>query len=155
MQETRTETKSSRPNQGKFSAIVSAVLWTLGFGLCFVLPPSSNLSWIADFFLLLGFFPLLWFYPAGWTWLIFGICNFGIGCVLEIGYHLPDDCLPPAVRTARLMMMSTHPSMVWMALGLVCTLFGAFRMIKNTILFFAKRKAGKPPLSDEHLKGVS
>ena len=143
MTETEPQPKSSRSKHGKVWAIVSAVFWTLGFGLCFVLPPNPNVSWIADFFLLLGFFPLLWFYPAGWTWLLFGVCNFFIGCVLEIGYHLPDECLTPQVKAACELMKNTHPSLVWMVLGVICTIFGAFRMIKNTILFFAKRRAAK------------
>ena len=135
--------KKSHLGKGKISAIASTVLWTLGFGLCFVLPPNSNLSWIADFLLLLGFFPLLWLYPAGWTWLIFGILNMGIGVILEIGYHIPAESFPPDVNKARLMLQATHPTLVWILLGLVCTLFGIFRMVKNTILFF-KRRANKP-----------
>jgi hypothetical protein len=43
----------------KISAVLSAVLWTVGFFLAFVIPKTSPLIWVPDFLLLIGFFPLL------------------------------------------------------------------------------------------------
>jgi hypothetical protein len=126
--------------RGKTSAIVSTVLWTLGFGLCFVIPANSRFSWVADFFLLLGFFPLLYFYPAGWPWLIFGVLNFAIGAVLEIGYQIPASYFTPEVNQMRIMLQGTHPTLVWLLVGIACAIFGIFRMIKNGIIFFRKRR---------------
>lgn len=137
--------KVSEPKsiKGKTSAIASAVLWTLGFVLPFVLPPNSNLSWIADFLLLLGFFPLLWLYPAGWPWLVFGILNVFTGALLEIGYHIPVESVPKALaktfQASRDMIQSTHPTLVWILTGAVCALFGLFRMTKHMIMFIRNR----------------
>jgi hypothetical protein len=126
--------------KGKISAIASTVLWTLGFGLCFVIPAKSTFSWVADFFLLLGFFPLLYLYPAGWPWLIFGVLNFAIGAVLEIGYQIPASYFTPEVNKMRIMLQGTHPTLVWLLVGVACAIFGIFRMVKNTIIFFRKRR---------------
>jgi hypothetical protein len=130
----------SRVGKGKVSAIVSTMLWTLGFGLCFVIPANSSFSWVADFLLLLGFFPLLYFYRAGWPWLIFGVLNFAMGALLEIGYHLPDSSFTPEMNKARIMLQGTHPTLVWLLVGVACAIFGIFRMIKNGIIFFRKRR---------------
>jgi hypothetical protein len=127
-------------SKGKISAVVSSVLWILGFGLCFVIPARSAFSWVADFLLLLGFFPLLYLYPAGWPWLIFGVSNFAIGAMLEIGYQLPASVFPPEVNQMRVMLQGTHPTLVWLLVGVVCAIFGIFRMVKNTIIFFRKRR---------------
>jgi len=131
--------KKPHSNKGKFSAIASTVLWILGIGLLFVIPAGSKFIWIADFCLLLGFCPLLWIYPAGWPWLVFGILNTGMGVFMEIGYHIPEELFPPSALKLRSTMIATHPTLVWILTGVACTIFGAFRMIKNLILFIKRR----------------
>jgi hypothetical protein len=136
--------KPEKPRKKKSAAtIASAILWILGFGLAFVIPGNSNYMWVPDTFLLLGFFPVMYVYPAGWTWVVFGILNTAIGFILEIGYHLPDDQISPEVNTLRKGLQATHPTLVWILLGVACTIFGIVRMAKNTYQFFRRRAQKK------------
>jgi hypothetical protein len=134
---------------GKASAVASTILWLLGFGLCFVIPARSTFSWVADFCLLLGFFPLLYLYPAGWPWLLFGISNFFIGAALEVGYQLPAKYFTPEVNQMRLVLQGTHPTLVWILVGIACAVFGIFRMVKNGIKFFRDRRNRQASVTSE------
>jgi hypothetical protein len=136
--------KQEKPRKkGSVAAIASTILWVLGFGLAFVIPGNSRFTWVPDTLLLIGFFPVMYIYPAGWTWLVFGILNTAIGFILEIGYHLPDESFPPEVNTLRKGLQATHPTLVWILLGVVCTIFGIIRMVKNTYRFFLRRAQSK------------
>ncbi len=140
MSESIVNDQKGQPGKKKnLSAIASMILWTLAFALCFVIPGNSKFTWIPDTLLLVGFFPVMYVYPAGWTWFFFGILNMGIGIILEIGYHLPDDSLPPDVATMRNVLRATHPSLVWILLGLICAVFGAIRITKSIFRFFVAR----------------
>jgi hypothetical protein len=150
--------REQKTGRAKIAALSSTILWVVAFILLFVIPGGSKFIWLSDFLLLLGFFPLLWVYPAGWTWLIFGILNTFIGLMLFIGYYLPNLSsdvetmrghfsqigyfMPSGaeVEKMRQMLQSSHPAWVWVVLGLVCTIFGAFRMIKNTVRLMVNLK---------------
>jgi hypothetical protein len=136
MADEKTEEQAKR---AKAAGVISCVLWILGFALSFVIPGKSTFTWVPDTLLLVGFFPVLLVHPAGWTWLIFGILNVAIGFILEIGYQLPDDVFPVEVNTLRKGLQATHPTLVWILLGAVCTVYGVFRIIKTIIRFIAKR----------------
>jgi hypothetical protein len=125
--------------RAKTAGLISLVLWVLGFALSFVIPGKSPLTWLPDTLLLVGFFPVLFVHPAGWTWLIFGVLNVAIGFILEVGYQLPDDVFPVEVNTLRKGLQATHPTLVWILLGALCTVYGAFRLIKTVIRFIRKR----------------
>jgi uncharacterized membrane protein len=126
----------------KTAGMISCVLWILGFALSFVIPGKSAYSWVPDTLLLVGFFPVMFVHPAGWTWLVFGILNVAIGFILEIGYQLPDDVFPVEVNILRKGLQATHPTLVWILLGAICTVYGVFRIIK-TVVRFIRHRASK------------
>ena len=131
--------EKNKSARAKTAGLIACVLWVLGFVLSFIIPGNSTFTWVPDTLLLVGFFPVLFVHPAGWTWFIFGILNAAIGFILEVGYQLPDDVFPVEVNTLRKGLKATHPTIVWILLGGVCTLYGAFRITKTVIRFIRKR----------------
>lgn len=124
----------------KISAVLSALLWTAGFFLAFVIAPSSPYIWLPDFLLLAGFFPLLMIWKPAWPWIVFGVCNVFIGFVLEVAKFLPDRELPPEVRLVRGHLAQYHEPMTWMFVGVVSVIYGLVRLIKGTMRWLKERQ---------------
>lgn len=152
----------------KIAGIVSAVLWILGFALAFVIPADNPLMWVPDALLLIGFFPLLFFWKPSWPWLVFGVLNVAIGFILLVGTFIPVDTLTSEMNKAREQLtaqkspyasvfsesstqqmahvhthlVKQHSPWTWMIIGIVSTVYGIVRMIKNMIKWAAKKKTG-------------
>lgn len=152
----------------KIAGIVSAVLWILGFALAFVIPADNPLMWVPDALLLIGFFPLLFFWKPSWPWFVFGVLNVVIGFVLLVGTFIPVDTLTSEMNKAREQLtaqkspyasvfsesstqqmahvhthlVKQHSPWTWMIIGIVSTIYGIVRMIKNMIKWAAKKKTG-------------
>jgi hypothetical protein len=152
----------------KIAGIVSAVLWILGFALAFVIPADNPLMWVPDALLLIGFFPLLFFWKPSWPWLVFGVLNVIIGFVLLVGTFIPVETLTSEMNKAREQLtaqkspyasvfsesstqqmahvhthlVKQHSPWTWMIIGIVSTICGIVRMIKNMIKWAAKKKTG-------------
>lgn len=140
----QTESESDRQSPArKVSAVLSAVLWTVGFFLAFVIPKTSPIIWVPDFLLLVGFFPLLFVWKPSWPWLVFGCCNLFIGFVLEVSKFLPDDSLPPEMRLVRAHLVEYHAPMAWMFVGVVALIYGAIRFVKGCLRWFRNRSSGR------------
>lgn len=125
------DSKPDKSRSHKMATISSAVLWILGFGLAFVIPPGSPLIWLPDFLLLTGFIPVLLIWRPGWPWLVFGGLNFFIGFVLEAARWLPDNQLPAEMVRVRMHLAEYHAPLVWMFVGAVSSIFGCIRITKN------------------------
>lgn len=151
---------------GKIAGIVSAVLWVLGFGLAFVIPSSSPWMWLPDALLLIGFWPLLYFWKPSWPILVFGILNVIIGFTLLVASFIPVEKLTEEMHTAHTQMVLTkspyasafsdetakqvaavhrhvaeqHSPWTWMIIGVLSTIYGIGRMIKNIIKWIAAKK---------------
>ena len=125
----------------KIAAVLSAVLWTLGFFLAFVIQPTSRFIWIPDTLLLVGFFPLLMIWKPAWPWLVFGGCNLFIGIVLEVAKFLPDSSLPGEMRLVRAHLADYHAPLAWMFVGVVSIIYGVIRFFKGLYRWLSKRKA--------------
>lgn len=166
---TETAEKSKSMSASKIAGIVSAVLWIVGFALAFVVPSNSPFMWVPDALLLIGFFPLLIFWKPSWPWLVFGVLNVVIGFVLLVATFLPVETLTAEMAKAREQLTATkspyasmfsptateqmahvhthlakqHSPWTWMIIGVISTIYGVVRMIKNTIKWAAaKRKTG-------------
>jgi len=124
----------------KVAAVLSAVLWTLGFFLAFVISSLSPYIWLPDFLLLLGFIPLLFIWKPGWPWLVFGVVNVFIGFALEVTKFLPPGSLPAAMRPFREHLSQYHVSLDWILVGGFAFLYGLFRILKGVVV---KRASGK------------
>lgn len=140
--------KEPKPSTLRIAGALSAVLWIAGFILPFVLKSDSPYVFVSDTCLLCGFWPLLFYYRAGWTWFIFGILNMSIGFGLEIACHLvvgPEVWTPERMQfkagfeQLRKHVIEMHPSEPWLAIGLLSTVYGAFRMVKHAILWIIKK----------------
>lgn len=159
---------SKKMSASKIAGIVSAVLWILGFALAFVIPADNPLMWVPDALLLIGFFPLLFFWKPSWPWLVFGVLNVIIGFVLLVGTFIPVETLTSEMNKAREQLtaqkspyasvfsesstqqmahvhthlVKQHSPWTWMIIGIVSTIYGIVRMIKNMIKWAAKKKTG-------------
>ncbi len=129
------EHKSAKPKKLNLPAIAAAVIWILSIGFALTIPGTSKYNWVADALLLFGFFPLLFAYPAGWTWFIFGLLNMAIGFILEVSYHVPDAALTKQLISLRQGFQASHPTLVWILMGALCTVYGIMRMFKNAYCF--------------------
>lgn len=161
--------KSKSMSASKIAGIVSAVLWIVGFALAFVVPSNSPLMWVPDALLLIGFFPLLIFWKPSWPWLVFGVLNVVIGFVLLVATFLPVETLTTEMAKAREQLTAAkspyasmfsptateqmahvhthlakqHSPWTWMIIGVISTIYGIVRMIKNMVKWAAsKRKTG-------------
>jgi hypothetical protein len=121
-------------------SILASLLWIAGFALAFVIPAGSNNIWLPDALLLFGFWPLLFKLKAKWLWLLFGILNFMIGCILEIIAVLSDQnfaSIPNAVA-GKTHLAEHHVPLVWMGIGILALLIGigiiGYQAIKWLIL---------------------
>lgn len=150
----------------KWATVSSAVLWIVGFILLLVIPAESPLVWVSDALLLLGFFPLLILWKPSWPWLVFGVLNVVIGFVLLVATYLPVESLTSEMAKARQQLVESkspyaavfseasaaqmahvhthvvkqHSPWTWMIFGVVATIYGCIRMIKNTIKWVAQKK---------------
>lgn len=159
---------SKKMSASKIAGIVSAALWILGFALAFLIPADNPLMWVPDALLLIGFFPLLFFWKPSWPWLVFGVLNVIIGFVLLVGTFIPVGTLTSEMNKAREQLtaqkspyasvfsesstqqmahvhthlVKQHSPWTWMIIGIVSTIYGIVRMIKNMIRWAAKKKTG-------------
>lgn len=127
----------------KIAAVLSTVLWMVGFFLAFVISPKSPYIWVPDTLLLLGFFPLLLVWKPAWPWLVFGVCNLFIGFVLEVAKYLPDAELPSEMRLVRAHLAEYHSANSWMFIGLVALIYGVIRLIKGWLRWINSKRAKK------------
>ena len=159
--------KADKPKSGgKWATISSAVLWIVGFVVLFIVPADSPFVWVSDALLLLGFFPLLILWKPSWPWLVFGVLNVVIGFVLLVATYLPVESLTSEMAKARQQLeeskspyaavfseasaaqmahvhthvVKQHSPWTWMILGVISTVYGLIRMIKNTIKWVAQKK---------------
>jgi len=124
----------------KIAAVASAVLWTAGFFLAFVISPKSPYIWAPDLLLLLGFFPLLLFWKPAWPWMIFGACNLFIAFVLMVAKYLPDASLPAELRLVRAHLADYHAPLSWMFVGVISIIYGLIRMIKGWLRWIDSKR---------------
>lgn len=129
-----------RPAARQFVGVASCLIWILGIGLAFVIPPSSNFIYVPDALLMFGFFPLLYLWKYSWPWLVFGLLNLGIGVLLMVIEYSPDNLFPANLLKPKHHLADYHPAVVWYITGLFAALFGAGRMIKNIYKLIARRK---------------
>ncbi len=158
--------KGKHMSASKIAGIVSAVLWILGFALAFVVPADSPYMWVPDALLLIGFFPLLIFWKPSWPWLVFGVLNVVIGFVLLVATFLPVETLTTEMAKARQQLTDAkspyasafsqtateqmahvhthlakqHSPWTWMIVGIISTIYGIVRMIKNMIKWAAAKR---------------
>jgi hypothetical protein len=117
----------------RISAIISGVIWTIGFFLSFVIPVDSPYIWTPDFLLLTGFFPLMLMWRPIWPWFLFGLLNGFIGMVLETTRWIPDQYFPSDVVTLKHHLSAYHVGLVWILVGAGALFFGALRLIRALI----------------------
>jgi hypothetical protein len=132
--------KEKKTGAAKTAAMVSTVLWILGFALAFVVPASSPFGWVPDGMLLLGFFPLLYAWKPGWPWLVFGILNMVIGFLLLVAAYIPDDNFTRDMIIVRKHLAEQHSPFTWMTIGLILGIFGVFRMAKHLYEWIRARR---------------
>jgi len=126
--------KSGRDPVHKIAALLSFVLWTLGFLLAFVIPPGSEWIWVPDTLLLVGFLPLLLSWRPAWPWLVFGFFNIFIGFVLQVAQFLPDTSLPGEMPKIRRHLAEYHVPLAWILVGALSVVYGLGRMIRGLIV---------------------
>lgn len=125
----------------RLASLLSIVLWVVGLGLAFVVPPKSPYIWVPDALLLAGFWPLLYIWRPGWPWLVFGLMNVGIGMILLIASFVKDEDFP----SQQLVPMNHHlrdyhAPFTWMYIGLFSIAFGLVRMARHFIAWILERK---------------
>ncbi len=134
-------------NQNSISAasVIATLFWICGFALAFLLPKGTFAMSSADALLLLGFFPLLWKVRARWLWLVFGILNIGIGCVLLIAQFLPEEVLTAHIDLAKLQvhLSEYHFPYVWLIVGAVAVMIGIGRLTVGGLAWIKARTQGK------------
>jgi hypothetical protein len=122
-------------------AILTSIMWVAGFGLAFIIPTDSRYNWLPDALLLFGFWPLLFKIRAKWLWLVFGVLNFVIGCVLELIAVLPDQAfitIPNAV-TVKTHLTEHHMPLVWMGIGILSFIAAACMISLHLYRWLVKR----------------
>jgi hypothetical protein len=134
--------KKTKTRAAKIAGIISTVMWIAGFLIMPVLPKGSAWMWTSDLLLLLGFFPLLFVWKPGWPWVIFGLLNVGIGFILLIGFYIPDKA--QHFNKEQMVMLDHlavyHSPFTWMVVGIIATVYGVIRMIKNLVKFILKKR---------------
>lgn len=143
MPENGATTTTAKPlGMAKIAGIVSTVLWLLGFLLMFILQKDSQLMWLSDALLLIGFWPLLFVWRFSWPWIIFGASNVLIGFILLVAFYLPDSSFVghPEMITARHHIMEYHSPWTWMVIGVISTIYGVIRMVKNIVIWYRARR---------------
>jgi hypothetical protein len=145
MSEAGETVKKKKTGAAKIAAIVSTVLWILGFALAFVVPAGSPFGWVPDGMLLVGFWPLLYAWRPGWPWLVFGILNVIIGFLLLVAAYIPVTNFTPEMIIVRKHLAEQHSPFTWMTIGIVSTIFGVTRMTTHLIVWLRSRtkKAAK------------
>lgn len=136
--------KKPKSRQAKIAGWLACFLWVAGFGLAFVVPPSSPFIWVPDTLLLVGFLPLLFIWRFSWPWLIFGFFNLAIGFILLTIEFIPDSSFPAEVVKGKHHLAEYHEPMAWMIFGVFTFVYGMIRMVKNIVLWSmarAKQKA--------------
>jgi len=137
----KAEPPLKKSHGGKIAALVSMILWILGFALAFVFPTGSPWIWVPDALLLAGFFPLLFAWKPGWPWVVFGLLNVVIGFFLLVAFYMQSNQFTPEMVAVRNHLAEKHSPFTWMFFGVVSTIYGAIRMIKNLIIFIKKKSA--------------
>ena len=132
--------ESPKVKDHKSAAIASCVLWVLSIILSLTIPTSSQLIWAPDAVLLIGFLPLLFSWSPSWPWLVFGVCNLFIGGFLLVLYCLGDDEFPKALHAGKHHLTEYHPWGTWMVLGVIVTVYGAVRLIKNIVCLIRRKQ---------------
>jgi hypothetical protein len=130
---------SGKSSLAKSAGILSLILWVLGFGLAFVIPPLSYFYWVPDALLLIGFWPLLLVWRSGWPWIAFGILNIVIGFVLEMMMFLPDTNFTIEMKLVRKHLAEYHCALVWILIGAASFIYGLFRFTKSSISYFRSK----------------
>jgi len=126
---------------GKLLSLLATILWVAGCALPFFVPKSSPFLWLSDALLLIGFWPFLVLFGAWWAWLVLGILNFFIGCVLAIVRYTGDENFPgrPDIIQVKHHLAEYHFEYVWMILGIISTIVGFVLMIKAIMRWTANR----------------
>jgi hypothetical protein len=130
-----------REKAGKIAGIASCVIWVVGIGLAFLIPPKSSFIYIPDALLMFGFFPLLFLWRFSWPWLVFGVLNFGIGILLQVIEYSPDNLFPADLLGPKHHLAEYHPAIDWWLTGLLATGYGVCRLIKNVYLMIRKKRS--------------
>lgn len=128
-----------RPTAKKTAGIISCVIWIVGIGLAFLIPPTSAYINVPDAMLMIGFFPLLFVWKYSWPWIVFGILNFGIGILLMVIQYSPDNLFPADLLKPKHHLADYHPATVWYVTGFLATAFGIGRLVKNIVLMIQRR----------------
>lgn len=143
-EESQVQEPVAKPKKShKRAAIASSVLWVLSLVLSFSIPPSSPYIWVPDVVLLLGFIPLLFSWSPSWPWLLFGVLNIVIGAFLLLLYCLPDDPFPKGLHAGKHHICEYHPYAPWAIIGILATVYGIGRMVKNIVLWCSARNKAK------------
>jgi hypothetical protein len=135
--------QAPKPRSGQIAGIASCAIWVMGIGLAFLVPPGSPYIYVPDMLLMLGFYPLLFFWRFSWTWIIFGILNFGIGILLMVIQYSPDNLFPPELLKPKHHLADYHPAVIWTTTGIVAFAFGIGRLAKNLYLMIRKKREAK------------
>jgi len=132
-------TKPKKTKAAKVAGLAATILWVLGFLLTCLLPPRSTFVWLGDALLLIGFWPLLWIWRPGWPWLVFGVLNTAIGCLLAIAPYLPETNFTHEMIVVRNHLRDSHSALTWMFIGIISAVVGLVRMICHLCQWIAKR----------------
>ena len=133
-------TVSDRGKAKKIGGIASCVIWITGIGLAFLIPPKSPWIYVPDTLLLLGFFPLLYLWRFSWPWIVFGLLNVGIGILLQVIEYSEDTLFPADLLKPKHHLAEYHPATVWWFSGIIATMFGVGRLIKNLVEIIRRKK---------------
>jgi hypothetical protein len=134
-----TAEKSRKSKAAKVAGLAATILWVLGFLLTCILPPRSTFVWTGDALLLIGFWPLLWIWRPGWPWLVFGVLNLAIGCILEISYYIDASTFTKEMIVVRDHLRDSHSALTWMFIGIISAVVGIVRMIRHLFQFIANK----------------
>jgi UPF0716 family protein affecting phage T7 exclusion len=128
---------------GKFLSLLATILWVAGFAIPFIVPKNWPFLWLSDALLLIGFWPFLVLLGAWWAWLLLGILNFLIGCVLAIVRYTGDENFQGRTDVIQVKhhLAEYHFEYVWMIIGIISTIVGVVLMIKAIANWIANRKS--------------
>lgn len=123
----------------KVAAVLSAVLWTVGLFLAFIISPRSPYIWVPDFLLLVGFFPLLLIWNPAWPWLVYGFVNLFVGFMLEVARFVPAESLPADMRLMRAHLADYHHPLTWILVGAASFVYGVTRILKGWLRWLKEK----------------